>query len=49
MVGKGICGSRSCVVLKMAKEREETFRDKGNNAAELDSWMSRTRGRTALA
>lgn len=45
-------GSVSCTVLKMVgvkkpKERDEKFRDKGNSAPELNSWMSRARGRTA--
>ena len=45
-------GSGSCVDLKMVgvekpKERDKKFRDEGNSAPELNSWMSRARGRTA--
>lgn len=45
-------GSGSCVALKMVgvekpKERDEKFRDKGDSAPELNSQMSRARGRTA--
>lgn len=44
--------SGSCVDLKMVgvekpKKRDKKFRDEGNSAPELNSWMSRARGRTA--
>lgn len=35
-----LCQVLKMVGVKMAKERDEEFRDKENNALKLDAWMS---------